>query len=260
MPPVPVFNTIRDSVTADDGATHAYVSNVEQVRFRDLTQALARNLYRRNRSRIRERLGKERDAPWMRPQEEDIVREVLRRLQPLRCLEWGSGMSTLQFPGLLPADSRWLSIEHDRHWADVVRRANPRPNVATAHVPADIPEWNGEDPARTFASYLRYPAAYGPYDFILVDGRARVAAIETAISLVAEGGVVILHDANRAAYAEVCRPFPFQVAFQDSRARTRRPSGGIWVGSFTRPVHHVLDVALHQRIWHFYSGIGRPLA
>jgi hypothetical protein len=56
----------------------------------ELTQALAKNLYRRNRSRIRGRLGKDPDeGPRMRPQEEDIVREILVKLQPSRCLEWG---------------------------------------------------------------------------------------------------------------------------------------------------------------------------
>ena len=226
----------------------------------ELTQALAKNLYRRNRSRLRSRLGRESAGLWMRPQEEDIIRDVLLRLQPTTCLEWGAGMGTLQFPALLSPASRWLSIEHDRRWAEVVRRANPRANVATALVPPDQPDWTDDGTADAFASYLAYPARFGPYDFILVDGRARAAAIGLAHSLLAEGGVVILHDANRREYVDACGAFPHQVLFQDSRVSARRPSGGVWVGSLTRPLHTVLDVALHQRIWQFYSGIGRTLA
>jgi predicted O-methyltransferase YrrM len=223
----------------------------------ELTQALAKNLYRRNRSRIRGRLGAAAEGPQMRPQEEDIVREVLVKLQPARCLEWGAGMSTLQFPALVPGETRWLSVEHDRRWAEVVRRANPRQNVATALVAPDGPDWTGDV---AYQSYIAYPAEFGPYDFVLVDGRARAAAIQAVPNLLADGGVVILHDANRSEYLEACGAFPHQILFQDSRARADRPSGGVWVGSLTRPLHTILDVALHQRIWHFYSGIGRPLA
>jgi predicted O-methyltransferase YrrM len=169
-------------------------------------------------------------------------------------------MSTLQFPSLVPPETRWLSVEHDRRWAEVVRRANPRPNVATALVVPDQPDWTGETADAAFRSYIAYPSHFGPFDFVLVDGRARVSAIRAVPGLLAADGVVILHDANRSEYAEACAAFPHQVLFQDSRTRARRPSGGVWVGSLTRPLHTVLDVALHERIWHFYTGIGRPLA
>jgi predicted O-methyltransferase YrrM len=227
-------------------------------RMLELTQALAKNLYRRNRSRIRGRLGKDDAGVRMRPQEEDIVREILVKLRPSRCLEWGAGFSTLRFPALVPPQTRWLSVEHDRRWAEVVRRANPRPNVATALVTPDQPEWVGDDAA--YKSYIGYPSGFGPYDFVLVAGRARAAAMQAVPDLLADGGVVILHDANRAEYVKACGAFPHQVVFQDSRVRAHRPTGGVWVGSLTRPLHTILDVALHKRIWHFYSGIGRPLA
>lgn len=224
----------------------------------ELTQALARNLLRRHRSRIRAHLGRDDYTQWMRPQEENIVREVLGKLQPTRCLEWGAGMSTLQLPALLPESARWLSIEHDRRQAQVVRQANPRPNVATALVPADRPDWTDAEAA--FENYVAYPSRFGPFDFVLVDGRARTAALRTVPNLLTPDGVVILHDANRRDYVEACGEFPHQMLFQDARARGPRPSGGVWVGSLTRPLHTVLDVALHQRIWSFYSGIGKPLA
>jgi predicted O-methyltransferase YrrM len=224
----------------------------------ELTQAVARNLLRRQRSQLRKRLGRDDYSQWMRPQEETIVREVLEKLQPMRCLEWGSGISTLMLPALIPGESRWLSVEHDRRQAQVVRQANPRANVATALVPPDLPDWSDAEAA--FESYVAYPAGFGPFDFVLIDGRARAAALRSVPSLLSGDGVVILHDANRREYVEACGEFPHQLLFQDSRARAPRPSGGVWVGSLTRPLHTVLDVALHQRIWNFYSGIGKPLA
>jgi hypothetical protein len=127
-------------------------------------------------------------------------------------------------------------------------------------VPPDQPDWAGETAAAAFASYIDYPAQHGPYDFVLIDGRARTAAIAAVPGLLADGGVVILHDANRSDYVSACGAFPHQLLFQDARARARRPSGGVWVGSLSRPLHTIFDVALHQRIWSFYSGIGKPLA
>src|SRR5205085_3846745 len=96
---------------------------------------------------------------------------------PTRCLQWGAGLSTLRFPALVPSETRWLTVEHDRRWAEVVRRANPRPNVATALVAPDKPDWSGDGPDAAYKSYIAYPSSFGPYDFVLVDGRARASAM-----------------------------------------------------------------------------------
>ena len=196
----------------------------------------------------------------MRPQEEAVVREVLERLRPLRCLEWGAGFSTLQFPALLPRESTWLAIEHSAEWAEIIRTRNTRPNVTVAQVDPDVAKWDGDGDAKAFAAYLAYPESRAPFDFILVDGRARSAAVEAAARLLSPNGIVVLHDANRAAYASVLPQFPRQLLLRDARTRARRPAGGVWVGSVARPIGTVLDVALHERLWRFYSGAGRILA
>lgn len=196
----------------------------------------------------------------MRPQEEAVVREVLRTLQPMRCLEWGAGFSTLQFPALLPDGAKWLSIEHSPEWADIVRQNNTNPSVTIALVEPDASTWPGDGDATSFKNYLAYPAQHGPFDFILVDGRARHAAVTAAARLLAPGGVVVLHDANRAAYASALTTYDHQILLRDARARARRPAGGIWIGSQTRPIDDVLDIRMHERLWRFYRGAGRLLA
>jgi predicted O-methyltransferase YrrM len=225
-----------------------------------LIEAVARNAYRRNVSRIQRRLTGRRAGPWMRPQEEAVVREILTKLRPMRCLEWGAGLSTLQFPDLLPPNATWLAIEHDAGWAEHVRAKNTRSGVTVAHVPADRSPWEGDGDAVSFGAYLRFPQVHGPFDFILIDGRARAAALETVPILLAEGGVVVLHDANRPQYLRATHQFLHQLHLTDARAHARRPSGGVWLGSLTRPLASVLDTALHERLWRFYSGIGRVFA
>jgi predicted O-methyltransferase YrrM len=223
-------------------------------------RAVVRNAWQRNAMRIRRRIRGERGAPWMRPQEEAIVREVLTNLRPMRCLEWGAGFSTLQFPALLPANATWLAIEHAADWTEVIRTRNTRANVTVAHVAPDAARWEGDGSADDFAAYLAHPAALAPFDFILIDGRARAPAVAAAAKILAPGGVVILHDANRIAYAGALGPFTHQVLLRDARVRARRPAGGVWLGSMTRPLHAVLDVTLHERLWRFYAGAGRVIA
>jgi predicted O-methyltransferase YrrM len=226
----------------------------------DVAAAIARNTVRRNTARIRKLMRGTRDGPWMRPQEEAVVREVLTKLAPKRCLEWGAGFSTLQFPALLPQGAVWLSVEHDAAWASMITQRNTRDNVTVTLVRPDLPGWSGDGDAAAFASYLAAPRSAGPFDLVLIDGRARSAALGVAAEVLAPGGVVVLHDANRATYDAGCRAYGYQLLLRDARVRSRRPAGGVWIGSRDRPIESVLDVDFHRRIWAFYAGVGRLLA
>lgn len=218
------------------------------------------HIARRNRTRLLKRLGKHRDTPWMRPAEEDLITDVLRSSQPLRCLEWGGGMSTLQFPALLPAAATWRTIEHDTAWARQLGAMVTRTGVEVRHVPPDDARFIGDGDARSFARYLAAADDGAPYDLIFIDGRARAACVQRARQLVAPHGVVILHDANRDAYLEPTKAFAHQLLFRDHRARGRRVAGGVWLGSPERDLRRLIDVPLHERVWAFYRGIGRLFA
>jgi len=215
---------------------------------------------RRNRTRLLKKLGKHRDTPWMRPAEEDLIKDVLRALQPMRCLEWGGGMSTLQFPALLPAAATWRTIEHDTAWAKQLSTMVTRPGVEVRHVPPNVPHFTGDGDDTSFASYLAAADDGAPYDLIFIDGRARAAGVERAQRLLAPQGVVILHDANRDYYLEPTKAFAHQLLFRDRRAHGKRVAGGVWLGSPQRDLRALIDVQLHERVWAFYRGAGRLLA
>jgi predicted O-methyltransferase YrrM len=227
---------------------------------RSFGSIILRQIARRNRTRLRKRFGRLRDTPWMRPNEEDLIRDVIGALQPQRCLEWGGGMSTLQFPALLSIDATWLTIEHDATWAAQLTRLVQRPGVTVRHVPPDVPEFTGDGDATSFASYLAAAEAGAPYDLIFIDGRARAAGVERARTLLSPQGVVILHDANRDAYLAPTAAFTNQALFRDRRARGKRVSGGVWLGSPARNLESLTDLGLHRRVWSFYSGVGRLFA
>jgi predicted O-methyltransferase YrrM len=226
---------------------------------RPLAPTLLNQFSRRMRARLLKWTGQHRASPWMRPKEEDLIRDVITALQPTRCLEWGGGLSTLQFPALLPAGARWLTIEHDTKWAQQLSTMVTRPGVTVRHVPPDVPEFAGDGDAMSFASYLGAAEAEAPYDLIFIDGRARAAGVERARRFVAPQGVVILHDANRDAYLGPTAAYVHQLLFRDRRAGRPRVAGGVWLGSPERNLDALVDVAAHRRIWDFYAGPGRLL-
>jgi len=233
---------------------------VSHVVSRPFVPTLLQQVARRNRTRLIRRLRTYRDTPWMRPAEEDLLRDLLTALRPRRCLEWGGGLSTVQFPALLPADATWTAIEHDAGWARTLAGMVTRPGTTVRQVPPDDLAFVGDVDAVSFARYLEAADAGAPYDFIFIDGRARAAALTRAHGLLAPGGVVVLHDANRDAYLDPATRYAHQLLFRDRRAMRRKPAGGVWIGGVDRDPATLIDVTGHQRLWRFYAGAGALLA
>jgi predicted O-methyltransferase YrrM len=236
------------------------VNHVSHVVSRPFVPTLLKQVARRNRTRLIRRLRTYRDTPWMRPAEEDLLRDLLTALRPRRCLEWGGGLSTVQFPALLPADATWTAIEHDAGWARTLAGMVTRPGTTVRQVPPDDLAFVGDGDAVSFARYLEAADAGAPYDFIFIDGRARAAALTRAHGLLAPGGVVVLHDANRDAYLGPATRYPHQLLFRDRRAARRKPAGGVWIGSVDRDPATLIDAVGHRRLWTFYSGLGGVFA
>jgi predicted O-methyltransferase YrrM len=200
-------------------------------------------------------LKKEVRKPWMKYREIRVMEDLLSGLRPKRALEWGAGYGTSHFSRLLAPGGSWIAIEHDPEWASRIRAEAP-PNVEVHTVPAEREPWrpeNGDGTYADFRAYVEYPERFAPFDFILVDGRAREACLRRARHLLAPGGVVVLHDANRSFLREAWDLYPRQLLFQDYR----RYSGGIWIGSIDRELASLFDLPRHRRIWHLYNVVGR---
>jgi predicted O-methyltransferase YrrM len=195
-------------------------------------------------------LRRDPHKPWMRRRELLVIEELLQRLAPRRCLEWGAGRSTLYLPTLLPAGACWTAIEHNEEWARRVSGRLRNPNVEVRWVSAPAVKRvkaGGEAP---FRAYVDAPG--GRYDFILVDGRARAACVRRAFDLLDDDGVVVLHDANRERYHRAFAGFPSQVSFLDWRVKY----GGLWLGAKRRDLGTVIDVERYRRLWRLAHMVG----
>jgi predicted O-methyltransferase YrrM len=160
------------------------------------------------------------DTPWMTESEIRFVECAFASVQPKRVLEWGAGASTFWFSTLLKQTigqpELWLSVEHDREWAERVSRRNENNwlHIAYAAPNSEKPvAWNMAD----YRDYLERPSEDGPYDLILVDGRARSACLSVTRTLLRPGGLVLLHDANRPHYLPALLRWPQRVVHRDWR-------------------------------------------
>lgn len=213
---------------------------------------------RDQRTKLQARFGKA-TQPWMKSRELDIILEALARLNPARCLEWGAGSSTRYFPARIPGLASWTSIEHHRPWYDQVRSQLQDPRVTLVPIPPDhgeYPNTSREGTYEDFRSYVDYPATLGgDFDFIFIDGRARVACLAQAFHLIARPGLVILHDANRDPYVADLPPFEHRLRLTDYR----KGRGGILLASRGRPIDEFIDVEYHRRLWRGHDRLAQWL-
>jgi len=214
--------------------------------------------YRKVRDNIRGKRSQSKSCvPYMKHREILLLEELLDNLQPKRCLEWGSGHSTLYFPQFLGPDARWLAIEHNDEWAEKINNLNKDSRVKTVGVPPKVFPWTDEHDDGVYAdlaAYVDYPAESAPYDFILVDGRARIECLKRAYDWISADGVVVLHDAMRPYYHQPLEAFPHQAFFNILGSEVR----GLWFGSKGMPIEKYLHVARHRRLWEMHNHFRRP--
>ncbi len=198
-------------------------------------------------------------VPWMKWREIEIIKEILTRLHPAKCLEWGSGYSTAYFPHFIHGDSGWLSVEHDASWLNLVEGLNKKQNVTLRHVAPDNYPFHdllGEGTRDDLRNYIEFPAREAPFDFVLIDGRARMECAAEAAKILDPQGVMVMHDVNREMYASMPSAFRHQVVYRDHRSDT----GGLFVCSPGRSIDSILDIARHGRLWSLYSALGHTRA
>jgi hypothetical protein len=196
---------------------------------------------------------------WMSVRDGELIRAALlnaaARPQPnlLRVLEWGAGRSTLSYSAILDGAQvpfHWLALEYDREFCDstiapellrrpaaVLRYVEDGQDLSGAPGDASATEvvcWNrtalrpflGDqyiaDRAANLDGYVDHPRSAGePFDVILVDGRKRRRCLLTALDVMAEQGIVLLHDAFRTYYHCAMEAYPVS-----------RPIGDeLWIGA-----------------------------
>ncbi len=167
---------------------------------------------------------------YMHPIEFGQLAAILRTLAPVRSLEWGTGGSTAAILATCPSIKTQVSIEHHPQWYEKVKDTVVDSRLHLHCVPGAEPEpefpgkgkerkkafyaWTlrGEQEPELFADYVGFPATLGmTYQFVLVDGRARIHCMKAGYELLEPGGVLVVHDAERTEYQTTIASFPDHV-------------------------------------------------
>lgn len=168
--------------------------------------------------------------PWMSHIEIDIIESILLKLNPQKCLEWGSGFSTAYFPHFISDDSLWVSVEHDKKWYERLQKVPKKGNVLLNNVAANKYPWTDrykDGSYNDLKDYIEFPGNLKNFDFILIDGRARSSCILKAREIISPFGIAVLHDANRKHYHPNFSIFDNYIYLKENKLI----NGGLWIGS-----------------------------
>ncbi len=161
------------------------------------------------------------DVPWWTFEAADRAEAFLAARPGCRAFEWGSGASTVW---LGRRCGTVISVEHDPSWAERMRAVlpgnarlrlvEPVPGLA---VPSAKPGFAGLD----FSDYVAsIDDVAGPLDLIVIDGRAREACLDRAVQRLANGGLIVLDNVDRARYREAIARYGQRLEVQWTRGRT----------------------------------------
>lgn len=139
---------------------------------------------------------------------EKLLMEQHKKNKILNILEWGSGRSTIYFSEYLKKNKiqfSWTAVENFIPWhqivdsmiikADLVKTTTCLLKSPTNEERKKIQE------TLDMSEFLNYPEQLKKkFNLILIDARRRKECLEKAHSLLASGGAVVLHDAERQEY------------------------------------------------------------
>lgn len=166
------------------------------------------------------------DVPWWTYRAIDVVDAWLEsRPGPTVAFEYGSGASTIW---LARRCTTVHSVEHHAAFSELMREAlAPYENttlrlVEPEHSPAPrVPSGKESHAGLDFAAYVgSIDEAPGPFDVVVIDGRAREACLEAATRHLAPGGIIIFDNSARRRY----RPTIERIAGRERRLRGLTPT------------------------------------
>ena len=149
------------------------------------------------------------DVPWWTYGSIDSVERWLADTEgPVHAFEWGSGASTIWLSRRLAAVH---SVEHHPQFGQMIQEALAgvpnatldivEPVESAAPEVASAKEGHGR---LDFAPYVRHidgvAADHGPFELIVIDGRARAACLTAALPHLADGGIVVFDNTLRRRY------------------------------------------------------------
>jgi hypothetical protein len=116
----------------------------------------------------------------------------------MKVLEYGSGSSTKEIAKMV---DHITSVEHQIDWYNELVNDIPI-NCRLILKTPDLEYVEGFECGsyEQFSSYIEAPIEYGPYDIILIDGRARVSCASIVSKMATDNTIVFVHDYDRIEY------------------------------------------------------------
>lgn len=120
--------------------------------------------------------------PYLSDEQTIAILDILYRLKPNKCFEFGAGNSTVFFSKYIN-DVPWISVEHLNIFIDFIKN-NIEKNVKLIH----------RNIGKEYYNEIKNHISDGLFDFIFVDGELRPECIDVSFECLNKGGILILHD------------------------------------------------------------------
>ncbi len=161
------------------------------------------------------------DVPWWTYGAiDDVERWIAGRSTPVRAFEWGSGASTIWLSKRLGQGGGTVrSVEHHAGFGTMIQEQladtpNARLDIVEPEESAD-PEIGSAKEGHgrlDFVKYVRHidsvAADGGPFQLIVVDGRAREACLRAALSHLDDDGIIVFDNTLRRRYRKAIAAAP----------------------------------------------------
>ncbi len=152
------------------------------------------------------------NRPWTTPASILFFDKVLTK--EMVGLEYGSGRSTMYFASKL---KKLVSIEHYEGWYQKVEEQLAKKKIFNVEyhlilkqdtpdkiedIDVELNKLNGDEPRNDFYNYYSKVNEYEDdyFDFVLIDGRARVKCGLNTINKLKSGGIFVLDNSERPRY------------------------------------------------------------
>lgn len=169
----------------------------------------------------------------------------------IRIFEWGCGLSSVYFSKYLKdrgIDFEWHAIDNNKSWCQRVTariRGSGYQDNLRIYLKEFIPFWDKQGwgvippPCGVFSpkeegelAYVSFPKTFkDKFDIVIIDARFRRRCLEVAMQVVAPGGIVVMHDAQKPHYQVGLEKFPLQrLIASGAWAPFQELSNKVWVG------------------------------
>lgn len=170
----------------------------------------------------------------------------------IKIFEWGSGFSTIYYSEYLRkkgAAFEWHSIDNNKAWYEKVeskmKKKGLQPYVQL-YLKEFMPFWEKPGwetippPCGIFSpksenekTYINFPLLLNDkFDIVIVDARFRRHCIQTAKEVLLPGGIVIMHDAQKAHYHIGLEDFQYSKFFHSGKWYPfQKIPNQVWAGS-----------------------------